>query len=158
MRVLNHGFRPSSNGFCGRIGQRILRMANPCSSRRARPAAKHTRHVSTGTLATLRVHAEEALLKIWEIWDGQLTWNDFFALPAPLFSATIQLEWQARNSEELEHVNGWMQSQIIGLLKNLEALPFLTPRPSSGFVRSAALQRQYRIGLRQLPQRLKSSR
>ncbi|MBP6721296.1 MAG: DUF504 domain-containing protein [Bacteroidia bacterium] len=111
-----------------------------------------TRNVSTGTLATLRVHAEEALLKIWEIWDGQLTWNDFFALPAPLFSATIQLEWQARNSEELEHVNGWMQSQIIGLLKNLEALPFLTPRPSSGFVRSAALQRQYRIGLRQLPQ------
>ncbi len=111
-----------------------------------------TRNVSAGTLATLRAAAEEALLKIWAIWEGELGWESLFEAQNDESLATIQLEWQAISKETLEHANGWMQSQIIGLLRNLEALPFLNPRPAARFVEKSDLQRQYFIGLDKMPQ------
>jgi poly(A) polymerase len=110
-----------------------------------------TRNVSPRTLETLRTAVESALLQVWAIWDGEATWEDFLAPNEMEHAFAIQLEWQASDITELEHASGWMQSQIIALLRDLEALPFLKARAGGSFQKVAATIRRYEIGLSVMP-------
>lgn len=110
-----------------------------------------TRNVSEGTLATIRTAVEDTLLRIWGIWDGTAAWKDIFlSIPEAYASETI-LEWQATSTAAMEHVTGWIQSQVIVLLRGYEAMEHLGARPAGSFTNVRNLCKSYSIHLRQFP-------
>ncbi|MFN8395036.1 MAG: RNA repair domain-containing protein [Bacteroidia bacterium] len=110
-----------------------------------------TRNVSEGTLATIRANVEDALLRIWSIWDGAATWKDIFRPMGEEFASETIFEWQAISTADLEHVTGWIQSQMIALLRSYEAMAEIRSRPAGSFVTVRHLSKRYSIHLRRFP-------
>lgn len=110
-----------------------------------------TRNVSKGTLATIRAAVEEALLRTWEIEAGSGSWSDLFRPMQEVFASEIVLEWQANSATHLEQVTGWMQSQLIVLLRSLEAVEAIGARPASRMVDVRPLCKSYTVYLRHFP-------
>jgi hypothetical protein len=95
--------------------------------------------------------AEEALLHIWAIAEGEATWRDFFEPRTEAFFGHIELRWHAESRLDLEVCGGWMQSQIFGLIQRLESIEGLRIRPDADFYAPEKLTHAYRIDLQSYP-------
>jgi poly(A) polymerase len=115
------------------------------------PPFNVTRNVTANTLRILQNAAEEALLRIWAIEEGEASWTEFFAQTEVPAIAHIVLRWQATTLRELEICGGWLQSQIIGIVQCVEAISGLESRPDSGFLEDEKLTQEYRIALLSYP-------